>query len=51
MDCLRCLKGEGELAKLSYDNGDLQHIYLCESCRQHFETDDTVSQVAVASPA
>lgn len=51
MDCLRCLEAGGKLAKLTYENGDHQRLYLCESCLRHFRTDDTVRRVAVAETA
>lgn len=51
MDCLRCLEGAGELAKLTYENGDTQQLYLCERCLRNFETDDSVTRVALASTA
>lgn len=51
MDCLRCLEGEGKLAKLTYENDDTQQLYLCERCLRNFEADDTVRRVAVASTA
>lgn len=46
MDCYRCLKGAGNLVKLTYPNGDTQKMYLCGECIENFETDGSVSDIA-----
>lgn len=51
MDCYRCLKGEGNLAKLTYPNDDTQIMYLCEECIENFETDGSVSDVVLSQTA
>ena len=51
MDCLRCLEGEGVLTKLTYQNGDVQTMFLCDSCVSYFEADDTVLRIRLAQIA
>ena len=48
MDCYRCLDGVAKLAKLTYRNGDIHEMFLCESCVQYFEAADGVRKIALA---
>lgn len=46
MDCYRCLEGDGNLAELTYPNGDIHQMYLCEECFTNFETDGSVNNIS-----
>lgn len=48
MECHRCLEGDATLAKLTYRNGDIHEMFLCERCIHYFETKEGVSDIAVA---
>lgn len=51
MECHRCLDGEAGLAKLTYANGDVQKMFLCDGCVGYFEADESVQRVQLAQTA
>lgn len=50
MDCWECEEDSGERLEVQYDDGAVESVRLCETCRERLVDGDLVGGVQAVSP-